>query len=204
MAGILRHGGPAQATTGEAIVPGLFVRYRRVQQRARGLLLGTWIRLGGGSVGTRLRVDRGVVLRWRPHRGLVLGEDIYLGVGVVIDVPPPARLRLGDHVKLMHYNVVAAAESIEIGAWTQVAEHCSIRDSDHGMATDRPMREQHVSLPTHIGQDVWIGRGSVVLKGTDIGDGAVIGANSVVRGTIEPMGIAVGAPAKVIRLRTSR
>lgn len=184
-------------------MPGLFVKYRRVQQRVRGLVLGTWIRFGGGSVGRGLRVDRGVVLRWRPHGGLVLGNDIYLGVGVVLDVPPPARLQLGDHVKLMHYDVIAAAESIEIGTWTQIAEHCSIRDSDHGMAPDRPMRSQQVSAPTRIGGDVWIGRGSVVLKGTDIGDGAVIGANSVVRGSIPAMAIAVGAPARVIRLRDS-
>lgn len=54
---------------------------------------------------------------------------------------------------------------------------------------------------TKLGNDVWIGNNSVILSGIEIGDGAVIGAGSVVTKSIPPFAIAVGNPAKVIRYR---
>jgi lipopolysaccharide O-acetyltransferase len=51
----------------------------------------------------------------------------------------------------------------------------------------------------HIGRNVWLGDGVVVLAGSNIGDGAIIGANSVVAGTIPANSIAAGAPARVLR-----
>jgi acetyltransferase-like isoleucine patch superfamily enzyme len=64
------------------------------------------------------------------------------------------------------------------------------------------MRYQpHTSKPILIGRDVWIGRGSCILPGVTIGEGAVIGANSVVTGDISDFAIAAGAPAKVIKMR---
>ena len=178
-----------------------FVRFRRAQRRARGAVLATWIRMNGGSVGARLQVERHVHLRWRPHSGLVLGDGVYLGVGVIMDIAAGARLRLGDEVKIMHYCVIAASKSIEIGSQSQIAEHSSIRDSDHGTDRSRPIRDQSLADPTEIGSDVWVGRGCAVLRGARIGDGAVVGANSVVRGDVPEFTIAVGAPARVIRQR---
>lgn len=54
---------------------------------------------------------------------------------------------------------------------------------------------------THIGNDVWIGAGSFIRRGVRIGDGAIIGARSVVLHDIPPYAIAVGQPAQVKRLR---
>lgn len=165
-------------------------------------MLATWIRLRGGVVGRNLQVDKRVHLRRPPHAGWRLGDDVYIGVGTVLDIQRAARLDLGDSVKIMHYCVVAASDSVVIGAESQVAEHCSIRDSDHGMALGRPMREQSVSTPTVIGRDVWVGRGCIVTRGSRLGDGAVVGANSVVRGEVPSLALVAGAPAKIIRRRT--
>ncbi len=54
---------------------------------------------------------------------------------------------------------------------------------------------------TVIGNDVWIGQHAVILPGVHIGDGAIIGANSVVGSDVEPYTIVVGNPAKVLRKR---
>ena len=54
---------------------------------------------------------------------------------------------------------------------------------------------------TVIGNDVWIGQNAVILPGVRIGDGAIIGANSVVGSDVDPYTIAVGNPAKVLRKR---
>lgn len=52
-----------------------------------------------------------------------------------------------------------------------------------------------------IGNDVWIGLESIVLDGVKIGDGAIIGARSLVTKDVPPYAIAVGMPAKVIKYR---
>lgn len=52
-----------------------------------------------------------------------------------------------------------------------------------------------------IGHDVWIGQDSIVMKGVKIGNGAIIGARSIVTHDIPDYAIAVGAPAKVIKYR---
>ena len=54
---------------------------------------------------------------------------------------------------------------------------------------------------TVIGNDVWIGQNAVILPGVHIGDGAIIGANSVVGSDVDPYTIVVGNPAKVLRKR---
>lgn len=54
-----------------------------------------------------------------------------------------------------------------------------------------------------IGNDVWIGCGAVICRNVKIGDGAVIGANSVVTRDVEPYSIVVGSPAKHIKYRFS-
>ena len=54
---------------------------------------------------------------------------------------------------------------------------------------------------TVIGNDVWIGQNAVILPGVHIGDGAIIGANSVVGTDVEPYTIVVGNPARVVRKR---
>ena len=55
--------------------------------------------------------------------------------------------------------------------------------------------------PVVIGNDVWIGRGALVLSGVTVGDGAIIGAGAVVSKDIPPFAIAVGNPAKVVKYR---
>lgn len=52
-----------------------------------------------------------------------------------------------------------------------------------------------------IGNDVWIGCNSTILRGVTIGDGAVIGANSLVTKDVPPYAIVVGSPAKIIKYR---
>ena len=54
---------------------------------------------------------------------------------------------------------------------------------------------------TILGNDVWIGQNAVILPGVHIGDGAIVGANSVVGSDIPPYTVAAGNPARVIRRR---
>lgn len=53
--------------------------------------------------------------------------------------------------------------------------------------------------PILIGRNVWIGDRGVVLKGSQIGDDAVVGSNSVVRGKIPPRSVCLGNPAQIVK-----
>jgi len=55
--------------------------------------------------------------------------------------------------------------------------------------------------PVTIGNDVWIGDNAVIMFGSTIGDGAVIGANTVVRGIVPPYSINIGNPSRVVGYR---
>ena len=69
-------------------------------------------------------------------------------------------------------------------------------DMEAPASSDMPFKGDTV-----IGNDVWIGQNAVILPGVHIGDGAIIGANSVVGGDVAPYTIAVGNPAKALRKR---
>jgi acetyltransferase-like isoleucine patch superfamily enzyme len=52
-----------------------------------------------------------------------------------------------------------------------------------------------------IGHDVWIGAGALILSGVTVGNGAVIGARAVVASDVPPYAVAVGNPARVVKMR---
>ena len=54
---------------------------------------------------------------------------------------------------------------------------------------------------TVIGNDVWVGHKAIIMPGVKIGDGAIIGAGSMVTKDVPPYAIAAGVPAKVLRKR---
>lgn len=117
----------------------------------------------------------------------------------------PARITLGHGVFINFMCSVWAgpASRITIGADTILGPYVHINSTNHVFARrDAPIITQgYNQADIEIGRDVWIGAHSVVLAGSKIGDGAVIGANSVVRGEIPAHAIAVGSPARVIKDR---
>lgn len=135
---------------------------------------------GNISIGAGTRVGRRAFLETQGSGCIVIGRNVVINDGAVI----------------------VAYDRVEIGDFTMIGEYVTVRDANHGIDTGVPMRRQpHTSAPVRIGTDAWLGRGVCVLKGVSVGDGAVIGANSVVTKDIEAMAIAVGAPARTIGRR---
>jgi acetyltransferase-like isoleucine patch superfamily enzyme len=56
----------------------------------------------------------------------------------------------------------------------------------------------------HVCSHVWIGAGSIILPGVTVGEGAIVGAGSIVSRDIPPWSVALGTPAKVIKERKVR
>lgn len=72
------------------------------------------------------------------------------------------------------------------------------RDSVKAKFSEHPLPQPSV---VQIGNDVWIGRSAIVLAGVMVGDGAVIGAGSVVTKDVQPYAVVAGNPARIIRYR---
>ncbi|MBU3688123.1 MAG: sugar acetyltransferase [Acidimicrobiales bacterium mtb01] len=108
---------------------------------------------------------------------------------------------IGDRCLIGKGSGIVGHFSIEIGDDVWTGHHVYITDQNHGYEdVDRPISVQTMpEKPVRIGNGSWIGFGSVVLPGADIGEHVVIGANSVVTGSIPSYSVAVGTPARVVR-----
>jgi acetyltransferase-like isoleucine patch superfamily enzyme len=136
-------------------------------------------------------------------------------------VQPLRKLRRGEGCLISPTATFAHAERIALGNNVLIGEDCRlwagpseaqifvgsdvmlgpgilITAASYRFMDGTPIREQVMSeAGVSIGSDSWIGAGAIVLPGANIGAGCVIGAGAVVRGTIPPMSIAVGVPARV-------
>ena len=117
-------------------------------------------------------------------------------VAVTIKVDPGARLSIGDRVYMNSGTSIEAYHELIIGNNVLMAPFASIIDDDRHQV--EPGSVQYKG-PTIVGNNVWLGRNVAVLPGVTIGDGAVIGANSVVTKSIPPNTFAAGSPAQVLR-----
>ena len=86
---------------------------------------------------------------------------------------------------------------IEIGDGSLIGHNTTIATLNHDF---NPLKRQNLTpSPVKIGKNVWIGSDCTILPGVEIGDGAIIGAGSVVTKSIPANTIAVGNPARVIK-----
>lgn len=134
---------------------------------------------------------------------LTLGEYCRIGRGVLFETSGGGEIVVGNRVRINDGSVIAAHSKIVIGDDTLIGEYVSVRDANHGMQVGELMRRQVLkSSPVSIGKDVWIGRGACVLMGCTLGDGAVIGANSVIVRSVDEGSVVAGNPAEFIRKRS--
>lgn len=120
---------------------------------------------------------------------------------------------VGDEVYIGDDTIISSEEHISIGQLTMISHGVHIFDST-GHPTCAKSREQDwrivmkqipgprpevSSKPIHIGQRVWIGFNSIVMRGVTIGDNAIIAAGSVVVKDVPPNTVAVGNPARVVK-----
>ena len=136
------------------------------------------------------------------NRNVKCGKNVTIYPGVMFY--GDGNIEIGDHVDIGNGTIIYASKcgGVSIGSNTVIAAQCYIIDMDHGIEKSTLIREQPNAVsPVRIGEDVWIAAGAKILKGSCLGDGCIIGAQSVVKGRIAPNAIAVGVPAQTKKER---
>ncbi|HEV2310039.1 MAG TPA: DapH/DapD/GlmU-related protein [Acidimicrobiia bacterium] len=135
--------------------------------------------------------------------GTVFGPHVSLSAGVspAHDLGDDAVVRIGDRCLIGKGSGIVGHEHIEIGDDVFTGHHVYITDANHGYEdADLPIGRQFAPpRPVSIGSGSWLGHGAIVLPGACIGRHVVVGAGSVVTGTLPDFCVAVGNPARVVR-----
>lgn len=133
-----------------------------------------------------------------------VGGGSRIGRNTRISAGFSGKLRIGKRVLVDDGSMIMAQEHITIGDDTQISAHCFVTDFNHRFAVREQLitSQGYIRKPVVIGRDVWIGANSVVLSGVHIGDGAVVGAGSVVTRDVGSYTVVAGNPAKILHRRS--
>lgn len=139
-------------------------------------------------LGHHVRIDRNNLLM-----NVIMGDYSYTG---------PFDMLF--HIKLGKFSSISYG--VTIGApehnYKLLSTHPFIYDSYYEVLDkNEVVRNDKFDKETEIGNDVWIGCNSTILRGVHIGDGAVVGANSLVNRNVPPYAVVAGCPAKIIKYR---
>ena len=157
----------------------------------------------GVSIPWSTTIGRGVTIQITDGASLQIGHGVSIGAGSVISAKYGAII-IGDAAHIGHGCVIVGKSGIRIGARALVAEYVTIRDHDHCVDQAGSIVDAGFNCaPISLGDDSWLGAKVTVLRGAEIGSGAVIGAHALVKGVIPDFAIAVGIPARVSRYRRS-
>lgn len=126
---------------------------------------------------------------------------------VIIRASQTGIVSIGSGTQVGPFTVILGGSGVIIGNNVLIAPHCVIAAGNHDYKQlDRPMiLAGGISKgPVIIKDDVWIGANCTVTDGVTIGEGAVIGANSVITHDVGPFDIVVGIPGKIVSNRKNK
>lgn len=179
------------------------------------MILYNWIyKFFGVEYGKNLRLRGLPVLVSKTRGGIKLGDNVTINsslfsnlIGlyqrtIIVARTPEALVVIGDDVGISGATIYAR-KRIEIGSHTRIGANVKIMDNDfHPIEPEMRLISSNQNMeirPVVIGENVFIGTNSIILKGVVIGDNTTIGAGSVVSGEIPKNCVAAGNPAKVIK-----
>ena len=124
------------------------------------------------------------------------------------------KITIGNHTEIRENSFIGSVEEIKIGDCVIISNNVKIYDNNNhptdpeirkemclnGFYGDAWRWEHSASAPVIIDDNVWIGERSAILKGVHIGEGSIVGCNSVVTKDVPPYSIVAGNPARVVKM----
>lgn len=182
---------------------------------ARSRILVAMVRLKGVEVGSGTRIFGRPTITMHPQSRITVGRnaaivsisaDTALGINHPVTIrtlSPGAKITIGDDVGVSG-GTICAAIGVEIGNGVLLGANVSIFDTDFHPVVSASRRYERMPTPSNsdqvrIGENVFIGTGATILKGTWIGKNSVVGAGAVVRGVYEDNCIIAGNPAILVK-----
>lgn len=136
---------------------------------------------------TYLRIEKGGLLR--------IEGSVHLGRGSKISVMKGATLELGDNFAISASSTIKCFKHIKMGKDILFAWDCLVMDSDGHQIFDEDGKLLNPNKEIIFGDKIWLGCGVTVLKGSNIPDNCVIGANTMIAGgKFSPNSIITGNP----------
>jgi len=131
---------------------------------------------------------------------ITVGEGCLFYPGGYFETREAGRLEIGAGVVCSRGVHLVAHSSVRIGAGSMLGEYVSIRDANHRRCEHLPLRDSgYDAKAITIGNEVWVGRGAIILPGVHIGDRATIAANAVVSHDVPAGAVVGGVPARLLR-----
>ncbi|MFD4957921.1 acyltransferase [Microbacterium sp. NPDC058389] len=172
-------------------------------QRIRDAAFTVFARNGFAEFGSGSRI----MLPFRagnPHK-VAVGRNVLIGPSSwfmvpILDTDGPV-IHIHDRVR-MNQTSIAAVVEVVVEEAVGIARGVYIADHMHGFDDPAlPVRDQPLArvAPVRVRRGAWLGQNAVVMPGVTIGEGAVVGANSVVTRDVPARTVVAGAPARVIR-----
>ena len=127
-----------------------------------------------------------------------------IGEGCYIESPLYSNMgarhvHFGSHIYANFGLTLVDDTHIYVGSHTMFGPHVTVATAGHPILPELRKEEYQFNLPVYIGENCWIGAGSIILPGVTIGDNTVIGAGSVVTKDIPANVVAFGNPCRVQR-----
>ena len=120
-------------------------------------------------------------------------------------VEPPLHANWGKNTHFgnnvyANFNLTLVDDTdIFIGNNVMFGPNVTVATAGHPIDPELRLKVAQFNIPVHIGNNVWIGAGAIIMPGVNIGDNTVIGAGSVVTKDIPANVVAVGNPCRVLR-----
>ena len=133
----------------------------------------------------------------RMHGRVFLGKCVSTCRNTAL-VSVGGNLTIGDYASFSENCAVVCHERIEIGSYCTFGPNSCIYDHDHKF-NYQGLQSGFNTSPIYIGNKCWIGANVVILRGTKIGDGCVIGAGTVIKGTIPPHSLVIADRSIIVK-----
>lgn len=154
-------------------------------------IVGDFSRIRSSRVGRHCSIDRQNLLL-----NVTLGDRSYTGPWCML-----FHAEVGRYCSISYRVTIGPPDH----NYHRLSSHPFIYDPKFGLFEEsEELRNEKFSRPCRIGHDVWIGCNATILRGVEVGNGAVIGAHALVNRDVPPYAIVAGIPARIIGYRFSR